>query len=323
MTESQNNIWNTFTFNLPTNSKKQKFSIKNVTIKQIEKEKTITQGPYSLNDTEPKKNRAHKKLFINKKRGRRQKESDQIVVQGGHDKFSDDNIKRKVKTHFHNYIIGLLNSKFIIRPGCDRILKFGKIKSSITQNITVEFNQKLFTKKIKDIIIEVSDKYQNQEMNAECINYALEHQEENNELLFYLNKDYEDLYLNYYLKSTKKDFKGAEVDESFEAHIEKLKKYGEKYIENYKNNAFKLINFYKACKKRKPRKSKAQNLIDSSFFQIPSWDKKKFANFQNENNYNKNFIDENDYLYLSSNKISVSTQTDRKFTDDESESDDY
>jgi hypothetical protein len=246
------------------------------------------------------------------------------MVHGGHDKFSDDNLKRKVKTHFHNYIIALLNSKFVNKPGYDKSLKFGKIKSTITQNITVEFNQKLFNQQIKDIIVEVSDKYQNQEMNAECITYAMDHQEEFNELLFFLNMKYKDLYLNYYLKSTKKDFKGAEADESYEAHIEKLRKFGQNYIENYQKNALNLIEFYKTCKKRKSRTSKQkQNINDSSPLQIPSSNKKKLIYFENEDIYNKNILDENENLFLGTNMVSASTQTEKKFSDDESESDDF
>lgn len=324
MSENQNNIWNEININLPIKSKKQNINTKNIKIKQIEKEKTITQGLNSLCNAETKKNNTHKKLFINKKRGRRLKESNSIMVHGGHDKFSDDNLKRKIKTHFHNYIIALLNSKFVNKPGYDKSLKFGKIKSTITQNITVEFNQKLFNQPIKDIIIDVSDKYQNQEMNAECINYAMEYQEEFKELLFFLNMKYKDLYLNYYLKSAKKDFKGLEADESYEAHIEKLKKFGQNYIENYQKNALSLIEFYKTCKKRRPRSSKPkQNINDSSLLQIPSSNKKKFIYFENEDIYNKNIVDENENLFLGTNMVSVSTQTEKKFSDDESESDDF
>ena len=325
MSENQNNIWNEISINLPIKTKKQNINTKILKIKQIEKEKTITQGLNSLRDAETKKNNTHKKLFINKKRGRRLKESNSIMVHGGHDKFSDDNLKRKIKTHFHNYIIALLNSKFVNKPGYDKSLKFGKIKSTITQNITVEFNQKLFDQQIKEIIIDVSDKYQNQEMNAECINYVMDHQEAFIELLFFLNMKYKDLYLNYYLKSTKKDFKGAEADESYEAHIEKLRKFGQNYIENYQKNALNLILFYKTCKKRKSRTSKPnQNMNDSSsLLQIPSSNKKKFLYFENEDIYKKNIVDENENLFLGTNMVSASTQTEKKFSDDESESDDF
>ena len=135
---------------------------------------------------------------------------------------------------------------------------------------------------------------------------------------------YKDLYLNYYLKSTKKDFKGAEADESYEAHIEKLRKFGQNYIENYQKNALNLIEFYKTCKKRKSRTSKQkENINDSSPLLIPSSNKKKLIYFENEDIYNKNILDENENLFLGTNMVSASTQTEKKFSDDESESDDF
>lgn len=321
MIEKQNNIWNKIEVNLPTNSKKKNFNKKNVIIKQIGKEKTITQGQNNLNKIEPI--HTPKKLFINKKRGRRLKESNDEIVAGAHDKFSDDNLKRKIKTHYHNYIIALLNSKIVFKAGYDKLLKFGKIKSSVTQNITVEFNQDLFNKKIKDVIIYVSDKYQNQEMNLECLDYIMKHQKENTDVLFFLNMTYKDLYLNYYLKSTKKDFKEVSVDESYEAHLKKLRNFGENYIKNYQKNALNLIEFYKTCKKRKPRQKKDEKKIkDSHFLEISSSNKKKFTYLENEDIYDKNSNDENN-INLGNNKTSFGTQTDRILTDDESESDEF
>jgi hypothetical protein len=43
MSENQNNIWNEININLPIKSKKQNINTKNIKIRQIEKEKTITQ----------------------------------------------------------------------------------------------------------------------------------------------------------------------------------------------------------------------------------------------------------------------------------------
>ena len=322
MTENQNNIWNKIEVSFPTKPKVQNFGKKSVVIKQIEKEKTITQGNQNLNGTEQENTNGAKKLFINKKRGRRLKKSNEEVVTGSHDRFSDDNLKRKVKTHFHNYIIALLNKNFVVEPGLDKSLKFGKIKSNITQNITVEYNQFLFNQKIKDIIVDVSNKYQNQQINSECIEYVKQHQKENAELNFYLNMIYKDLYLNYYLKSTKNDFLGFETDESYEAHIEKLKKFGEQYIKNYEKNAANLIDFYKTVKKRKARKKKGEKNNDSSLLDNSFSIKKKLPYFENEDICDKNLLeDENNNVYLGSNKTSTSTQTDRKLTDDESESD--
>ena len=244
--KNKNKIYTQLEYNIPFKGNIIKFHKKKVKVNQIDKEKTLTQAH---NSVKKEKIPTPKALFINKKRGRRLKKLNHITISGTHDRFSDDNLKRKVKTHFHYYIIALLNSKFVVLSEKDKTLKFGKIKSNITQNITVEYNQILFNRLIKDVIVEVSNKYQNQNINLECINYAMEHPKENDKLIKYLNLKYKDMYLNYYLKSTKKDFEGAEIDESFEAHKEKLRKFGEEYLENYIKNAENLIEFYKNCKK--------------------------------------------------------------------------
>jgi hypothetical protein len=194
--------------------------------------------------------------FIYKKRGRKKNISiptDSYTLI--HDKYCDDNIKRKVKTHYHNFIVAFVNMK------ANHILennnKFGKISFDITQNITVEYNQKLFEKKIKDIIINVSDKYNNKDKNKNALNIVMKNANENSDIMKILNLTYKDLYLNYYLKSTKKLFEGESEDESYEEHLLKLeKKFGNKYALEYKRNAENLIQFFYICKKRvRKRKS--------------------------------------------------------------------
>lgn len=319
MTENQNlnKIWSTIEYTQPKKVIKKKFFKKTVKISQIDKEKTITQGNNTVNE---KKN-SSKKMFINKKRGRRLKESNDDTIERTHNRFSDDNLKRKVKTHFHNYIIALLNKNF----KNDKQLKFGKIKSSITQNITVEYNQHLFNKKIKDFIKDVSNKYQNKNMNLECINYIMSHPYDNKELIQYLNMTYKDMYLNNYLKSTKKDFGLGDLDESYEAHKEKLKKFGEKYLQDYEKNAENLIEFYKTCKKRKTRKINGeQSIIASSIIDTPSPKKnKKYVENGDINNNIINIEEKENEVYLGQNMVSCSTQTDVIQTDDEESENQY
>jgi hypothetical protein len=137
--------------------------------------------------------------------------------------------------------------------------KFGKISFDITQNITVEYNQKLFEQKIKDIIINVSDKYNNKDKNKNALNIVMKNANENSDIMKILNLTYKDLYLNYYLKSTKKLFEGEKEDESYEEHLIKLgKKFGNKYAFEYKRNAENLIQFFYKCKKRVRKKKSPQ-----------------------------------------------------------------
>ena len=223
------------------------------------------------NSTKISENLPQTKHLLKKKRGRKTFKTDSKV----HDRDSPDNIKRKVKTHFHNFIIALLNKamgKFLQKE-----VKFGKIASNITQNLSVEYNQKLFHTKIKDIIVTMSDKYSNKNRNKIILNEIMKKVDKNSELILLLNLNYEEIFLNYYLTSNKETFDGEEEDESYEAHIQKLtEKYGNEYANNFKTTAESLISFFYKSKKRNIKKK----LKAPSFVNI----------YDSENNYNeKNF----------------------------------
>ena len=250
------------------------------------------------------------KDFVNKKRGRKNKiSSDSEKKQSIHDKYSDDNLKRKIKTHFHNFIIAFLNmkSKHILT----KKYQFGKMSSEITQNITVEYNQKLFEKKMKDIIVEMSDKFQDKDKNRIALQIIMKKTKDNDEIIQLLDTNYKDMYLNYYLKSTKETFKDEASDESYESHLKKLEKlYGKEYIFDYKRNAQELISFFYKIKKR-VRNKQSKELI-----------KPQFCHFNNSNlDHNYININSNDSNYLISPKkmTSTSTQTDMIVSEDEDE----
>lgn len=310
MNENHNIIWNKISdLNM---GKKIRKKLKKIKIQQIDKEKIVNHQ--ESNSIKIEANNNSKALFINKKRGRRIKNSNDHKAAGIHDKFTDDNLKRKVKTHFHNYIIALLNSK--IQYNSQEKLKFGKMKSDITQNITVEYNKNLFEKKIKDIILEVSNKYQNKEINSSCYKYIMDNKEINKEVIELLNMTYKDMYVNYYLNSTKQSFSGKEKDESYERHKEKLgEKFGKDYLTKYINNAESLIYFYNTCKKRKSRK-KSDGISNIQ----PSKENTKQTKNIIDNQSNYQDIDEIERLYLKQNKASTITQTDAKPTCSDSES---
>ena len=313
MTENKVNIWNKIENNFQIKRTTKKFYRKRVKIKQVGKENNYL--PKKPQKIEPIPISYSKKLFINKKRGRKLKKNNEEISEGTHSRFSDDNLKRKIKTHFHNYIIALLNSKLNIDLPNNKNLKFGKMSSLITQNITVEYNQNLFNKKIKDIIRDVSNKYQDKEINIKCLNYAMNNPESNRELIKYLNMTYKEMYLNYYLKSVKSDFKNAEIDESYEKHIEKLQNFGEKYIKNYEKNAKSLIDFYNKCKKRS-RPNKKEKLNGNCGVNTLNNSKEEIYLDDKENNFQLSNKDEKN---TPNSKISLGTQTDMKLTDDESE----
>ena len=204
------------------------------------------------------------KDFLNKKRGRKNKISnDSDKKSSTHDKYSDDNLKRKIKTHFHNFIIAFLNMKS--KNILSKKYQFGKMSSEITQNITVEYNQNLFVKKMKDIIVEMSDKFQDKDRNRIALQIIMKKANNNDEIIQLLDTNYKDMYLNYYLKSTKETFKDEDSDESYESHLKKLEKtHGKEYIFDYKRNAKDLISFFYKIKKR-VRNKQFKELIKPQF----------------------------------------------------------
>ena len=110
-------IWNKIEKN-PTKNNTNEYNKKIIGIKQVEKEKQLSFSPnekeekLSLEDQKGISSTLKSLYFTNKKRGRiKHKSTKNNERVGIHDKYSDDNIKRKVKTHFHNFIIALLNKK--------------------------------------------------------------------------------------------------------------------------------------------------------------------------------------------------------------------
>ena len=305
--QNQNNIWK----NIENQNKRIKtkfFKRKKIEISQVEKTVLKHSGSHPKNK------------FLKKKLGRKKlNDSDSSLLIIKHDRNSDDNLKRKVKTHFHNYIIALLNSKLKLEQGKEK-LKFVKINSEITQNITIEYNQNLFKKEIKDIIVQTSEKYQNKNINRECIDYIMSTKSINYEVINLLNKTYEDIYLNYYLKSTKESF-DSQPNESYEFHKEKLKKFGNEYLNRYIKNAENLLNFYATAKKRQSKRRKSKETENN----LPLLSEPNFDNKKDGFNY---YIDENINNKSNNNSLSYnniynmqdkSTQTEMNRNDDESE----
>ena len=197
--------------------------------------------------------------FLTKKKGRKKKsqgikpeeENKEKIV---HSKFSNDNIKRRIKGLFNNYIINLLND-LIKKKFRKTKIKFVKMDIKNTKDIGIEFNRNLLSKPIKEIIIDVSNKYQDQNNNKNCIKFIKE-QKDNEEIINLLNMSYKDIYSNYYLVS-------KDSENSFEAHKEKvLETCGKEYLEKFVNNAENFIDFFMNGKNRKARKQKEIEAIN-------------------------------------------------------------
>jgi hypothetical protein len=199
------------------------------------------------------------KKFLTKKKGRKKKsqeikqeeEKGEKIV---HSKFSNNNIKRRIKGLFNNYIINLLND-LIKKKFRKTKIKFVKMDIKNTKDIGIEFNRNLLSKPIKEIIIDVSNKYQDLNNNKNCIKFIKE-QKGNEEIINLLNMSYKDIYSNYYLVS-------KDSENSFEAHKEKvLETCGKEYLEKFVNNAEGFIDFFMNGKNRKARKQKEIEAIN-------------------------------------------------------------
>ena len=167
-----------------------------------------------------------------------------------HNKFSNDNIRRRIKALFHDYIIKLLNH--LVKKRFKRIKnKFVKLNSRITKDVGIAYNRNLLNKKIKDIIVHISKKYLNKDNNIRLIRF-IESQQNNEEILNILNMEYKHLYSDYYLKSNKID----NQENSYEAHKEKiLVLYGKEYLDKYIKNVENFIEFFMNGKNRQNKKT--------------------------------------------------------------------
>ena len=210
---------------------------------------------YSLSFSDGKKIR---------KKGRRKLKPGQDYELALHTKDNDDNIKRKVKTHFHNFIVAYLNMIIKQTLRTKRQYKFKKMCSKITQDVTISYNKKLMDTPVKDILVQVSNKFKDKDINLYYIEKIFQMKSNNlfendsiNTLQQLLNTSYKDMMNNFYLKSTKKVFENEKIDESFEKHIENLTiKYGYNYAIKFKQNAENFVNFYISSKQRNHKGNK-------------------------------------------------------------------
>ena len=203
-----------------------------------------------------KKGRKKKLSSISENQKTRASDSNDIV----HNKYSHDNIKRRIKALFNTYIIRLLNN-LIKQKYKNSRHKFLKMNIRVTKDIGIEYNRNLLNKPLKEIVVNVSNKYQNKENNnIKCIKF-IEGQKDNEEIINILNMTYEQLYINY-LKTTKNDSQ----ENSFEAHKEKmLNLYGKEYLDKFIQNTQNFLEYFKKGKKRKSRKPPEVDIINIPF----------------------------------------------------------
>ena len=233
---------------------------------------------------------------VKRKRGRRKLKSGENYEIALHTKDNDDNIKRKVKTHFHNFIVAYLNMLIRQTLKTKRIYKFKKMCSKITQDVTISYNKKLMETPVKDVLVQVSNKFKDKDINLYYIEKIMQIKSNNenenigiNALKDILNMSYKDMMNNFYLKSTKNLFENEKLDESFEKHIENLIiKYGYDYAMKFKQNAENFVQFYLSSKQRN---HKGSNLSQNVQEKNQNYDNLKMSLNNNKNCIEKKFFE--------------------------------
>lgn len=136
-----------------------------------------------------------------RKRGRQVEKSDsnEKKNQKIHDKFSTDNLLRKIQVHYISFLISFINEILKALNYEQQLLKLDyKFKRNVNKNIF----ESLKSKKLSDIICnQISNKYKKQDKET---NFKIYEQLKNDEVLHKLfNEDYFYFFKNFYYKSVK------------------------------------------------------------------------------------------------------------------------
>jgi len=167
-----------------------------------------------------------------------------------HDKFSEDNLMRKIKTYIFNTILNVLNKSLK-----DRSQKFIKLEPKLNESMKKDLNEKLMNQKIKEIYInnEISKRYLTETNCNNNINLIKKIYEEKKEIdtIKILETEYIDYvaYLqkyemgNFLRKIRNKEIKNPDLDV-------------DRYINSLK---YMFLNYAKWFNDKKGRKSKNNN----------------------------------------------------------------
>jgi hypothetical protein len=174
-------------------------------------------------------------LLKNKKRGR--KSNSEEEKEKNHDKYSPDNVKRKIQVHYLSFITLIIN---VILDSCGIREKFYKLEYEFKRIVNKRHFNYLINSKIGDIISkEISNKYKKKrkDNNSNVYNYFIA----NKVLEGIFEMKYLDFFRMFYMKKDKiVDLKIIGIDkiitlsektETYYDLLEKLKKENdEKYI---------------------------------------------------------------------------------------------
>ena len=190
-------------------------------------------------------NKENKNLFqinLPKKAGRKPKSS---IAKSLHTKFSKDNILRKVKVKFFHKLINYLNS-IIISKNNNKLKKFKPLIGKISQDNTINFNQKLLNSKLKDIfsLYEINGKFRLFGKNYNKIVVDKIYEEKIKELIDVLEMTFLEVFIIFRDLDEKEKLKGLEKVDSVIREISNKEEFDEKYINDFKETVMRFETFY-------------------------------------------------------------------------------
>lgn len=175
-----------------------------------------------------------------------------------HDKFSDDNLMRKIKSNITNYIITELNNSLRYKK-----YKFLKWHKNLTENLKKELNIELLDRSIMDIISNtpIAKKYKkiDKDSNKKLVQKILEENRESKTIAIF-NKKYIDIIneirfdennVYFFLKKIKEKEKNVKQNNNID--IEKYIKLIKDLLYNYEKYFYDKVGRQNNTKKNKSK----------------------------------------------------------------------
>ena len=210
-------------------------------------------------EVKPKINKEKNKEPINKETkylGRKKKEDD---TEGTHTKHNSDNIIKKCKGIFFQYVIIYVNELIKeFKSNKEEKIEFLKLNyNKYVNKLKKESELELFQMKLKDVVsLEISEKYQNnKDFNKNKMSQILDEEKNNEILMDLLNMTFGDWIDVFTLKNHTKNiprFNG--LQEALEKNIPE--KGDEEYFSRFVFYLFNYKNYFKNKKGRSPKQNK-------------------------------------------------------------------
>ena len=162
----------------------------NIEIKDNEKNNEIKKKKTCKNAKEKKEAND----FLGKKTGRKRLDSndnDEIQDESeGHNKFSEDNMMRKIKTNVMEYFFDKLNGSLT-----DKSFQFFKITKEVSEELKKEYNMDLMGKTLKEIIYNepIRQKYKRNNYDNKFLIEKIFREDKEKKTIEILNKTYYDI----------------------------------------------------------------------------------------------------------------------------------